>query len=249
MTTSEPWESIRHRYQDAWIRVTRITRLEEKWLGRIEMDAETAWTLGTDNIGLFVGDCRSLGRTIDMIRPLHRATPRCQWVIVAATKKMAAVLIQRWFREDLLSRVATTTLKLPQVYSNLVLATPESLRRIENSDVRSLGGILIIDMQCHIHKARQGIRRGRFYVPNDRPQLIADFRSRMTIGEWAPPVVFMTQKRAKALNTDPVRRAYCLDGWWFADGQSLRCGPRRRHYINDLVYRNESNAGAAGGAV
>lgn len=225
MSRERPPTGITSRYRDAWIRGPRITRLEENRLGWFELDSETAWMLGTNNIGVFVGNCKPLGGTIDVIRALHDATPGSEWIVVAATKKMAAVLIKRWFREDQVGRVAVTTLKLPQVYSNIILATPESLRRIERHRIDRVSGIIVLDMLCHIHKAR-GMKNRNFYVRNDRPQLIADFRNDVALDGWLPPMIFLTQKAAKSVTTDSIARAYCLDAWWFVDGKCLRCGPR-----------------------
>jgi len=224
--TEEHWfPAVCERYPDAWIRGPRITRLEEKHLGRFELDAETANTLGTSNIGIFIGGCEPLGGTIEVIRGLQLAAPESRWVLVAATKKMAAVMIQRWFREGQVARVAVTTLKLPQVYGNVVLATPESLRKIDNHDRSNIAGIIVIDMLCHIHQAR-GMQNGAFHVRNDRPQLVANFRNDVAVGSWLPPIALLTQKPAKSVMTDNIARAYCLDAWWFVDGRSLRCGPR-----------------------
>jgi len=230
MSSEQSPAVITSRYRDAWIRGPRITRLEENRLGRFELDAETAWTLGTNNVGVFVGECKPLGGTIDVIRALHDATPGSKWIVVAATKKMAAVLIQRWLREDQVARVAVTTLRLPQSYSNIVLATPESLRRIETQDTDRIAGIIVLDMLCHIHKAR-GMKNRNFFVRNDRPQLVANFRNDIAVDGWLPPVIFMTQKAAKSVTTDSIARAYCLDAWWFVDGKCVRCGPRP-HFPN-----------------
>jgi hypothetical protein len=225
MVDDQILQDIGQRYSDAWIRGPRITRLEETHLSRFGLDAETAWSLGTTNVGVFVGGCQPLGGTIDVIRELQKTGPGSRWVLVAATKKMAAVIIQRWLREGQIARVAVTTLKLPQVYDNIVLATPESLRKIEDCNRRDVAGIIVLDMLFHIHQAR-GMQNGAFFVRNDRPQLVADFRNAVAVGSWLPPLILLTQKAAKSVMTDNAARAYCLDAWWFVDGRALRCGPR-----------------------
>ncbi len=225
MTDEHVLPEVGELYQDAWIRGTRITRLEERRLGQFGLDVETAWMLGTNNTGVFVGGCPPLGGTIDVIRGLQKSSPESRWILVAATKKMAAVMIQRWLGEGQVLRVAVTTLKLPQSYGNIILTTPESLRKVEGDDHYGVAGMIVVDMLCHIHQAR-GMQNGAFVVRNDRPQLVANFRNSIAVGRWLPPVIFLTQKPAKSVMTDNVARAYCLDAWCFVDGRSLRCGPR-----------------------
>jgi len=211
-------------YPGAWIRGPRITRLEETALGYFRLDAETAWNLGNNNVGVFIGGCPSLGRTIERLQQLEQSTITPYWIIVAATKKMAAVFVQQWFRAGQGDRVAITTLKLPKVHQNIILATPESLRRLGAAERCNIAGIVVVDMLCHIHKARGGIQNGTFFASNDRPQQIANFRNSVAIDGWLPPLLFVTEKPAKSVTTDAVARAYCLDAWWFVDGNSLRCG-------------------------
>ena len=217
-------DAVQCRYNGAWVRGPRITRLEENSLGYFRLDSGTAWNLGKNNVGVFVGACQPLGETIECLKRLEQPTVSQHWIVVAATKKMAAVIVQRWFRSGQARRVAITTLKLPMVLHNIVLATPESLRRIGDAERCDVAGIVVVDMLCHIHQARGGIQHGNFYVSNDRPQLIANFRNTVALDGWLPPLVFVTQKAAKSVSTDSIARAYCLDAWWFVDGRSLRCG-------------------------
>jgi len=229
-------DAIQRRYDTAWLRGPRVSRLEERRLGYFRLDAETAWELGKSNVGVFVGTCPTLGGTIERLQQLEQSTLAPRWLLVAATKKMAAVIIQRWFRERQVARLATTTLRLPKVHRNIVLATPESLRRIGDNECREIAAIIAVDMLCQIHQARSGIQHGNFFAANDRPQLIANYRNALAHDNWLPPFVLLTQKAAKSVPTDSVARAYCLDAWWFVDGASLRCGrppPLQSECVND----------------
>jgi len=225
MTSDAVPIEIQHRYPEACIRGPKITRLEERRLEYFRLDAATAWDLGRNNVGVFVGGCDSLDRTIDTLKALDRTSQTSRWVIVASSKDVAALVVQQWFRADSARRVAVTTLKLPQVSSNIVLTTPESLKRISAGDRAAVAGIVLLDLLCHVHKLR-GMQRGHFHIANDRPQHVADFRNDIAVGDWLPPLFLLTHPPAKSIETAAIARAYCLDAWWFVDGTSLRCGPQ-----------------------
>ena len=135
---------------------------------------------------------------------------------------MAAVIAHRWFQAEPGSWVAPTTLILPKYHLNIILCTPESLRRVKADEQRPIAAIILIDMLCNVHQAR-GFERGKFHIANDRPQLVASFRNLLLCDGWAPPLIILTQRPAKSVWTDTVARAYCLDALWFVDGSGLTC--------------------------
>jgi len=208
-------------YSTAQISGCRISRMEETFLGPFQLTPETAWKLGSMNVGVFAGGTPSLGRAIEKLKGLERPD-KATWVLIAATKKMAAVIVQRWFQAETRRRVSAATLILPRCYANIVLCTPETLRRVEAEQRRTVAAIILIDMLCNIHNAR-GISKGTFHITNDRPQLVANFRNSLLCDGWAPPLIILTQKAAKSVWTDDVARAYCLDALWFVGGRELVC--------------------------
>jgi hypothetical protein len=214
---------IRDRYRETGLRGTRITRLEEHRLSPFSLDAETAWELGKDNIGVFVGGCLSLERTVDLLHKLKQPSPAPHWIVVCASKDMACIFVRQWCQPD--KRIKANKLELPQNHGNLVLATPESLHAIGSSEWHDVGALILVDMLCHVHLAR-GMRTGDFFVLHDRPQLMANFRNAVGLEDWSPPLILLTQKPAKSIATDPIARAYCLEGWRFVDGTTMRWGPR-----------------------
>lgn len=214
-------EHILNLYTTTGIAGYRISRMEESFLGLFRLTADTAWELGTTNVGVFVGGAPALGKTIDRLRGLERPDA-ANWVLVAATKKMAAVIAHRWFQAEPGSWVAPTTLILPQSHLNIILCTPESLCRIEAAKRRTIAAIFLIDMSCFVHRAR-GFDRNSFHIGNDRPQLVANFRNSLLCDGWAPPLIILTQKPAKSVWIDTLARAYCLDALWFVDGSGLTC--------------------------
>ena len=218
-------DAIRAVYKRPRIESCRISRMEEKALGSFSLDSPTAWRLGTNNIGVFVGEMPALGRTIEILEALEDPAPDApKWVLVAATKKMAAVICQRWFISEK-RRVAASTLKLPQVRANIWLCTPETLKKAAPADPSRIAGLLLIDMLCQVHKAR-GLDNGAFHVRNDRPQNIANYRSSLCVDGWSPPLFVLSQKPAKSVWTDTVARSYCLEALWFLDGKTFTCSER-----------------------
>jgi hypothetical protein len=214
-------EHIIDLYSTAGLAGYRITRREESFLGLFRLTADTAWELGTANVGVFVGGTPALGKTIERLRRLE-SPGTARWVLVAATKKMAAVIARQWFQAESGSWVAPTRLTLPRYHMNLVLCTPESLRQVQPDERRPIAAIILIDMLCNVHLAR-GFENGDFHVANDRPQHVANFRNSLSRGGWAPPLIILTRKPAKSVWTDTVAQAFGLDALWFVDGRGLTC--------------------------
>ncbi|MEX2142520.1 MAG: hypothetical protein WD894_24920 [Pirellulales bacterium] len=214
---------LRELYAEAYIRGLRITRLEEQRLGYFRLDAATAWQLGRNNLGVFIGGCHSVGRIVELLRNLEQRSKTPRWVIVADHERTAAVVIDEWFQSPERPPIKLSTMELPRVHSNIFLATPETLRRIPNEFRQDICSVIVIDLPCQIYKMR-GFRHRSFYVRNDRPQFLANFRNSNPVSDWLPPLILFTHKHAKSLETSAIARAYCLDGWWFVDGSSLRCG-------------------------
>jgi len=233
-TTQESLSScLAQLYPRPCVRGQRIARLEETRLGPFELTAESAFELGRNNIGVFVGSCGGLGRAMNLLRALDRADSGGRWIVITATKKMNAVLFAEWQ----LQRTSFIPLNRVPTYwtaSQLIFAPPEGLGKIDNRELLKdpgVAGLILLDMQCFVHKARSMTTRYNFKVQNDRPQLIANFRSRLCREGWLPPLMFWTEKPAKSVWTTDMLSPYCLDAWWFVDGQSLSCSQREEGHL------------------
>lgn len=82
-------------------------------------------------------------------------------------------------------------------------------------------GVMLLDPSCMVHKARdfKSWSGGR----HDRPQRIVDFLSTAAIDSDARPLFgLLTCKRARSVGTAQIASVYCLDGWQFLDGASIR---------------------------
>jgi hypothetical protein len=213
-------DSVREWYPNVSIGGRRITRMEETPISSFHLSSETAWTLGADNVGLFVGGIDSLRSIVESLRRLESSGTTPKWIVISASKSIAALVVQMWVTpddEDIVVKMPS----LPQLRNNIVLATPESLKRIDGSVNHHIAGVILIDMLCHVHRARHMPGPAGRFVSNDRPQMIVDFRNSVGFKGWVPPLILLTEERAKSVHTDFIARAYCLDGFWFLDGQTF----------------------------
>jgi len=196
------------RYDTPVFRGTLKAREGDHRFGRLKLDAETALELGTSNIGLFVESCPSFERMLEHFRSL-KDSRNCAWVIIASSKRVKEELV----------RLAALEHSLPQ---NVMIATPEELPRLEDS-IEALAGVFVFDYACHIHKCCGNAFR-RFQSANDRPQKIVDFRMGFRVGQWSPPLVFFTNRKAISVNTIPMLSPYCLEAFRYIDGRTIRFG-------------------------
>jgi hypothetical protein len=219
--------------------------MEEKYLGRFALDAETRQLLGSQNLGVFIGECGGLEKTVEHLKNLDEASADVLWLVVVATKKMNAAVYKMLKRPGSLLWIDPK--KVPAVWSagHLIVTTPEGLSRMRperllneyGGERKQVTAILVIDMLCNLHKAR-GDQEGFQMHWKDRPQEIANFRSALAGGRAAPPILIFTQQRAKSIETVRLVSTYCLDAMWFLDGRSLSC---EKHPAAQAVSAAEDN--------
>jgi hypothetical protein len=227
------------------LRGMRITRLEEQPIGPFCLDAPTAAELGTENIGVLFGNCIDLERTIRRLRPLDAAPEQASWVVVAATREMAASVFKIWHYPEEEKFIDAAVVPPRWRAKRFLFTTPEALRDLDPAQIDgpSIAGLLLLDLQFLVHKARAfdtrsfRVRRKKavaedddhsfdakpFRVHHDRPQFIADFRGRCAREGWSPPLVIFAGSPAKSLNTDAALSAYGLEALWFIDGSTFGC--------------------------
>ena len=180
------------------------------------LDAKTAIDLGSSNVGLFVEGCPSFERMLEHFQKLSHFT-KATWVVVASSKQV----------RDELTKIAGS-IGAPMGSNqnprggNVVIATPEELPDLSDS-IENVAGILVFDFACHIHKCRGNAYRN-FRSANDRPQKIVDFRMRFRVGDWSPPFMVFTNRKAISVNTQPMLSPYCLEAFRYVDGRTMRFG-------------------------
>ena len=218
----DPSQTLNNTYPYPAIRATRITRMEETRLGRFLLDDTTALRLGAENTGVFVGGCLSAEAIFEMLDQLAKTDIDGSWIILGSSKKVARS-IYRW-QTGYLEQSPALQAPLYWRRGTGIFTTPEGLGRFKKdcAVTTSVAGIILIDTLCHVHKARGQTLDTRAF--GDRPQRIADFRAEVGTIDWLPPFFLFTTKPAKSVNTSTMLSPYCLDGWWFLDGQTVRTG-------------------------
>ncbi len=211
-------------YPVSLIRGERITRLGEKCLGRKSLDAQTGLSLGTENIGWLVAGLPSFERMVSHVERLNEAARGGRWVIIPATNRLAEMAFEQWFSHDSLDQRRAS----PQLWhsEHVTFCVPEQLDKLASmqSELNTrFAGIILLDPQCFVHRGRSFTCGNRRLV-HDRPQMIVDFRASCAVGDWQPPFVHMTCKRAGAVPTDSVARIFCVESYHCIDGTTLGCG-------------------------
>ena len=224
------------------VRVTAISRMQEKPLGDLCFDPETGRFLGEENVGVFAGGCDP-DRLFDRLISLGECGTGGQWVVVLPTKQIAGEFYARWHSVNGTSSFG----KVPNTWQSerLIFAQPESLKLVAETIADfniAIAGILVLDPHCMIHKAR-GFRKGNYRVRNDRPQLIADFRAHLAQGTWSPPLVFFAKQPAKSINTDAMLGPYCLEAFRYVDGRQLRMGEPPVEFLQKRIEAESASVG------
>ena len=203
-------------YHRPMFRGTTKPREGSQRFDRLVLDQQAATDLGTDNVGLFVENCPSFERMVEHFQELNDFSG-ATWVVVASSKQVR----DEFVRIDRSIGASIGSLQSPLIGS-VVVATPEELPEL-SAAIENVAGILVHDYACHIHKCRGNGYRS-FRAANDRPQKIVDFRMQFRIGQWSPPFLLFTNRKAISVNTLPMLSPYCLEAFRYIDGQTIRFG-------------------------
>lgn len=209
------------RYPSPLVRGDRIARLGEKYIGPAASDAVTCRVLGEEQVGWFIGGVPTYDRMIEFVRRIDASQVGGRWIIVPATRCLAEVAYQLWFENESpgISKTSPTMWDCDSV----TFCVPEQLGDVQANIYEDVAGIILLDPNCIVHCGR-GFGNGKYRVAHDRPQLIVDFRAKLAIGRWSPPLMVMSLRRAAAVPTESVARVYGLEAMHFIEGVSLRCG-------------------------
>lgn len=204
--------------QQTLLRADRISRIGNKWLGRLKLDQTTIEHLSQSQIGLFaegfVGLDTMYGRLLQMaLKPKETQT------VVLYSSKEAGEAIYKQLVSDGHCESCRKPSDQWQI-GNLLFSSIEGLQRLDH-EAYSIDGVILLDPTCMVHRARTlKTYNGRTH---DRPQIVVNFLADHTIDGVRPIFLIMTTKRAAAVPTDLVARAFCLEALWFLDGPSLTC--------------------------
>ncbi len=215
-------------YPSPVIRGARIARLREKYLGPVATDAETCRSLGEDQVGWFVGGVPTFDRMVEHARRINDSHVGGRWVVVPATKCLAEIAYEQWFDDDASCESSGMSRRIPSTmwHDNIVtFCVPERLNELNNVIIEQsipVAGIILLDPNCIVHRGR-GFDKGNSRVVHDRPQIIVNFRSKLSIGSWSPPMIVMSRHKAAAVSSADITRVYGLEAMHFVDGATLSC--------------------------
>jgi hypothetical protein len=202
----------------------RVTRLPEKPLGWAILDAATADKMGREQLGWFVGNHSRHVRVAAQLGRLDTNPQGGVWVVVTLDRVMSRELFDKWPHTDYVierPRSNIFTWRSRKVW----VAASEDLKQLlpfARAFTPGLAGLIVLDPECIMYKARGWNRWGRT-IHNDLPQHVVNFRAALDEDGWQPPLLLLTTKPAGAVYTESVARAFCLNGFWFVAGDSFCC--------------------------
>lgn len=207
-------------YVEPFLRANRISRMEESFLGDFALNPDTALYLGKENIGVLVAECGSALQLQYWLRQLDCSRTGGYWIVLSYSKELARELFR-------LLGPSSECSELPRVWTSqkVIFTTPEGLHLLLKSPPVSLtqiAALLVLDFPCCMHRARGMSWEGEF-AGNDRPQKVVDFRASLNLGGWSAPILIFTQKPSKSIPTEALLSPYCLEGFWFMRGSTVRC--------------------------
>ncbi len=231
-------------YPTPLIRGARVARLGEEYLGPVATDAAMCRSLGEDQVGWFVGGVPTFDRMIENASRINASNVGGRWIIVPATRSLAEVAYQQWFEDETFRGDAKAT---TMWHDDIVtFCVPERLKELADAIVEQdvpVAGIILLDPNCIVHRGR-GFGKGKFRVAHDRPQLIVNFRSKLTVGNWSPPLIVMSLHKAAAVSAVNVTRVFGLEAMHFIEGSTLNCG-----VIRSSDKENVTNSGHKSGTL
>ncbi len=197
----------------------RITRWEEQALGFAVLDVTTASEMGREQIGWFVGKHPGFDRAIEQFGRLDVNPRGGVWIIVPRSYDLAIRLYEKWpYRRYVQERPRnhSSTWNSRKVW----VACPQDLARFvcrAREQVPGIAGLIVFDPPCDIHRTSNGV------LCYDSTQRVVNFRSDLGLHDRQPPLLMLTTRPAKTINTDVVARVFGLNAFWFIDGDSFNC--------------------------
>jgi hypothetical protein len=200
------------------LRADRISRLGNKYLGRLRLDQPMLERLGSSQIGLFADGFLSLDMMLGRVLPLADKPRETRTIVVYASKEAGNSI----YNSLVSTGQCAPCRRMPESWQvgNLVFCSVEALRRLDMDD-QPIDSVILLDPTCMIHRART-LRLGNGSI-HDRPQIVASFLTDHFHRGPAPVLILMTLKRAAAVPTEAIARAFCLEAFWFLDGPTLQC--------------------------
>jgi hypothetical protein len=199
--------------------------LPEKYLDWAVLDAATADELGREHVGWFVGNHPWVRQATGQFARLDANPAGGVWIVIPLSWDLSTALFDYWPRKEHITNRPGPSSPVWQSHKVWV-APPEHLPRLlaaARSYPEGVAGLIVLDPPCIMYQARGGTDRWGRKNHNDRPQHVVNFRASLGSNGWQPPLLLLTERPAKSVNTEVVARAFCLNGFHFIDGDSFAC--------------------------
>jgi hypothetical protein len=95
---------------------------------------------------------------------------------------------------------------------SLIFSSVEGLARLDQQS-NSIDSVILLDPTYMVHRART--MKTYYGRTHDRPQIVVNFLADRITDGIQPVFLLMTTKRAAAVPTDTIARAFCLEAFWF----------------------------------
>jgi hypothetical protein len=226
MTLNRMLTHLSELYPTARIRGRRMTRLPEKCLDWVVLNAATAHEMGRDQVGWFVGNHPGLTCAAEQFGRLDMNPEGGVWVVVALCGDTSLTLFDKWPHTNHVVERPGSKNQFTWRSQSVWVAVPEGLKQLVPLAQRlptGIAGVIVYDRECIMYKARGGSTIWGWTMRNDRPQHVVDFRAAFNFEGWQPPLLLLTSRPAKSVNTDVVARAFCLNAFQFIAGDSFGC--------------------------
>jgi hypothetical protein len=204
--------------QQTLLSADRISRIGNNWLGRLQLDQSMIANLSQSQIGLFAEGFIGLETMYGRLLQMAFKPKKTQTIVLYSSKEAGEAIYAQLVTDGRCG--ACRKPREQWRVGNLLFSSIEGLQRLNHED-RVIDGVILLDPTCMVHRARTlRTYHGRTH---DRPQIIVNFLADRTIEGIRPIFLILTTKRAAAVPTDLIARAFCLEAFWFLSGPSLTC--------------------------
>lgn len=201
------------------LRVDRISRLGNKWIGRLELDQNIIEQLSESQIGLFAEGYVGLDTMFGRLLPIAHKSKATKTVVLYSSKEAGESIYKELVNDGHCK--SRSKPKVQWQVGSMLFSSIEELARLK-PDPGSIDSVILLDPMCMVYRART--MKTYYGRTHDRPQIVVNFLADQGTNGIRPVFMIMTTKRSAAVPTDSVARAFCLEGFWFLDGPSIACG-------------------------
>jgi hypothetical protein len=211
-------------YPTAHLRGQRMTLSPEEHLYWVNLDANRAEELGRERIGWLVGKHPGVTEALAQFGRLAALPAGGLWVVVPVSRELSCELQDRWPTPQHIAVLSDARAVWRQ--GKVVVAPPEGLRSTVSlcrESAAGVAGVIVLDPDFFLHRARGWTDNWGHVHNNDRPQYVVNFLADLEVCGWQPPLVLLTTRPAAQVAPELLASAYCRNAFWPIRGNSFAC--------------------------